>query len=159
MTANTFDLIQTIMFQYNVQHDCQQAKCVASGKQAIIQERVQGEVSKPRCFIKHKPLDCFLINTHAFHNAHLIRAAVPQKQTLSPDYKPRDIVYLNASNIQTNQPSRKLSHRRLGPFPIIKKVRNSAYRLQLPVLCCWHLGRLYPWVCSLETEFASGHST
>jgi hypothetical protein len=66
MMANTFDLIQTIMFQYNVQHDCWQAKCVASGKQAVIQEHVQSEVSESSCFIKHKPLDRFLINTHAF---------------------------------------------------------------------------------------------
>jgi hypothetical protein len=46
--------------------------------------------------------------------------------------KPGDKVYLNASNIQTNQPSRKLSHCRLGPFPIVKKVGNGAYRLRLP---------------------------
>ena len=64
------------MFQYNVQHNCRQAKCVASGKQAIIQEHVQSKVRKPNCFIEHKTLDCFLINTHAFHNAHLIHAAL-----------------------------------------------------------------------------------
>jgi hypothetical protein len=52
-----------------------------------------------------------------------------QKQTPSPDYKPRDKVYLDASNIQTNLPLRKLSHQRLGFFPIIKKVRNGAYQL------------------------------
>jgi hypothetical protein len=54
------------------------------------------------------------------------------KQTPSPDYKPGDKVYLDTSNIQTNRPSRKLSHHRLGPFPIVKKVGNSAYWLQLP---------------------------
>jgi Integrase zinc binding domain/RNase H-like domain found in reverse transcriptase/Chromo (CHRromatin Organisation MOdifier) domain len=54
-----------------------------------------------------------------------------QKQTPSPDYKPRDKVYLDASNIQTNLPLRKLSHQRLGFFPIIKKVRNGAYQLWL----------------------------
>ena len=74
------------MFQYNVQHNCQQAECVASGKQAIIQECVQSEVNKPNCFIKHKPLDCFLINTHAFHNAHLICAALPQNLTIPITY-------------------------------------------------------------------------
>src|SRR5271156_2729000 len=74
------------MFQYNVQHDCRQAKCVASGKQAVIQERVQSEVSEPNVFIKHKPLDRFLINTHAFHNAHLIRAALPRDLTIPIAY-------------------------------------------------------------------------
>ena len=40
---------------------------------------------------------------------------------------------MDASDIQTNRPSRKLSHRRLGPFPIVKKVGNGAYQLQLPL--------------------------
>jgi hypothetical protein len=69
---------QTIMFQYNVQHDCRQAKCVGSGKRAVVQERVQTELSEPNSFIEHNPLDRFLINTHAFHNAHLIRAVLPR---------------------------------------------------------------------------------
>ena len=51
------------------------------------------------------------------------------RRTPAPDYKPGDKVYLDASNIQTNRPSRKLSHRRLGPFPIVKKVGNGAYLL------------------------------
>ena len=74
------------MFQYNVQHDCQQAKCSASGKRAIMQERVQTELSEPESVIEHKPLDRFLINTHAFHNAHLIRAVLPRELTIPVAY-------------------------------------------------------------------------
>jgi hypothetical protein len=55
-----------------------------------------------------------------------------QKQTPSPDYKWGNKVYLDASDIQTNRPSWKLSHQRLGPFPIVTKVGNSAYWLKLP---------------------------
>ena len=54
------------------------------------------------------------------------------KWTPSPDYRPGDKVYLDASDIQTSRPSRKLSHRRLGPFPVVKKVGNGAYQLLLP---------------------------
>ena len=54
-----------------------------------------------------------------------------QKRTPALDYQPRDKVYLDTSNIQMTRPSRKLSHQRLGPFPIVRKVRNSAYCLQL----------------------------
>ena len=50
----------------------------------------------------------------------------------APDYQPGDKVYLDASDIQTTRPSQKLSHRRLGPFPVVNKVRNNAYRLHLP---------------------------
>ena len=57
-----------------------------------------------------------------------------QRQALTPDYKLGDKVYLDASDMQTNRPSRKLSHYRLGPFSIVKKVGNGAYQLQLPLL-------------------------
>ena len=52
-----------------------------------------------------------------------------QKRTPALDYQPGDKVYLDASDIQMVRPSRKLSHQRLSPFPIIRKVRNSAYCL------------------------------
>ena len=54
------------------------------------------------------------------------------RRTPSPDYQPRDRVYLDASDIHTTQPSQKLSHRRLGPFPVIRKVGNGVYHLHLP---------------------------
>ena len=54
------------------------------------------------------------------------------RRTPAPDYQPRDRVYLDASDIHTTRPSRKLSHQRLGPFPIVNKVGNNAYRLHLP---------------------------
>ena len=47
-------------------------------------------------------------------------------------YQPRDKVYLDASDVSTTWPSRKLSHQHLGPFLIEQKVGNSAYRLRLP---------------------------
>ena len=50
-----------------------------------------------------------------------------QKRTPAPDYQPGDRVYLDASDIQMTRPSKKLSHRRLGLFCIIKKVGNGAY--------------------------------
>jgi hypothetical protein len=63
-----------------------------------------------------------------------------RKRTPAPEYAPGDKVYLDASDIQTTRPSKKLSHRRLGPFPIVKKVGNGAYRLRLPP----SMSRLHP---------------
>ena len=51
------------------------------------------------------------------------------KRTLALEYQPGDLVYLDSSDIQTTRPSQKLSHQRLGPFPIKKQVGNSAYQL------------------------------
>ena len=39
-----------------------------------------------------------------------------QRRTPAPDYKPRDKVYLDTSNIQTTRPLQKLSHWWLGPL-------------------------------------------
>ena len=53
----------------------------------------------------------------------------------APHFRPGDKVYLDARNIRTQRPSRKLDHRRLGPFPILEDPRLTtpyAYRLDLP---------------------------
>jgi hypothetical protein len=47
-------------------------------------------------------------------------------------YQLGDKVYLDASDISTTWLSRKLSHRRLGPYPIERQVSKNAYRLKLP---------------------------
>src|SRR5271155_4954666 len=53
-------------------------------------------------------------------------------RTPAPDYQLGNKVYSDASDIQTTRPSKKLSHRCLGPFKVVRKVGNSAYRLKLP---------------------------
>ena len=44
-------------------------------------------------------------------------------------YRPGDIVWLNASNIPSQRPSKKLDHKYLGPYKVIKKIGASAYQL------------------------------
>ena len=41
-----------------------------------MQERVESGLLKT--YIEHQPLERFVINTHAFHNAHLLRATLPR---------------------------------------------------------------------------------
>jgi hypothetical protein len=55
-----------------------------------------------------------------------------QRRTPAPVYQPGDKVYLDAADIHTTRPSKKLSHRRLGPFPVERRVGTNAYRLTLP---------------------------
>jgi len=45
---------------------------------------------------------------------------------------PGDMVYLDSEDIQTTRPSKKLSHRRLGPYPVERRIGRYAYRLVLP---------------------------
>jgi len=47
-------------------------------------------------------------------------------------FSPGDMVYLDSEDIQTTRPSKKLSHRRLGPYPVERRVGRYAYRLVLP---------------------------
>jgi len=50
-----------------------------------------------------------------------------RRRSLAPIFKPRDRVYLDASDIKMTCLSPKLSHRRLGPFEIERQVGLLAY--------------------------------
>jgi hypothetical protein len=54
------------------------------------------------------------------------------KRRDSIKYKPGNKVYLKVTNISMTQPSRKLSDKRYGPFVILEKIGESAYKLKLP---------------------------
>ncbi|KAJ7723604.1 hypothetical protein B0H14DRAFT_2641787 [Mycena olivaceomarginata] len=49
-------------------------QCEAMGVRPVMQERVESDNTEH--FIVHTPLDHFIINTHSFHNPHLVRATV-----------------------------------------------------------------------------------
>ena len=74
------------------------------------------------------------------------------EKDLSLDYQPRDRVYLDASDIHTTRPSRKLSHQRLGPFPVFNVVKLTLAPDD-PVLG-WHLRfPPLPEIIDREKEF------
>ena len=58
----------------------------------------------------------------------------------APVYKVGDKVWLNARNIATTRPTKKLDHKWLGPYTINKVVSRNAYGLTLPSL----FGRTHP---------------
>jgi len=55
-----------------------------------------------------------------------------RRRTPALVFNPGDKVFLDASDIRTMRPSQKLSHRRLGPFIVERRIGPTAYRLKLP---------------------------
>ncbi|MBW0564474.1 hypothetical protein O181_104189 [Austropuccinia psidii MF-1] len=49
-----------------------------------------------------------------------------------PFFNPGYMVWFSSKNIKSTRPTKKLSERWLGPFPIFKKVSTHAYHLKLP---------------------------
>jgi hypothetical protein len=53
-------------------------------------------------------------------------------QNREPDFQEGDKVYLSTDNLITDEGSKKLSDLQTGPFTILKKVGDRAYKLLLP---------------------------
>jgi hypothetical protein len=69
------------------------------------------------------------------------------------EFQPGDKVWLLTPNIKTDRPSKKLDWKRLGPFPIAKRIGSQAYRLQLPpsmkIHPTFHVSLLEPYKSSM----------
>ena len=96
-------------FLYNVQHDCLLANCTDSGQKPLMQERVESGLSKT-C-VEHKPINRFVINTHAFHNAHLLRATLPRSLVAPiPLFQNREEKHCEiAESLRSTQESKRLA--------------------------------------------------
>jgi hypothetical protein len=67
----------------------------------------------------------------------LKRAAKEMKKFYDRKRKPEefsvgDQVWLEATNLTTDRPKKKLDHKRQGPFKIVQKISNVVYKLELP---------------------------
>jgi transposase InsO family protein len=58
----------------------------------------------------------------------------------APTFDPGDMVFVDASDIRTTRPSKKLDHLRYGPYKVLAKVGPAAYKLKLP----YSMRRLHP---------------
>ena len=94
---------------YNVQHDCYLAKCIASGVHPLMQERIESGLVET--IIEHRSIDRFVINTHAFHNAHLLRATLPRSLIApSPLFPDRQAKHADmARSLRTRQEVKQAS--------------------------------------------------
>ena len=73
------------------------------------------------------------------------------KQTLAPNFKVGDQIYVKAKYFQSTRPSKKLSEKNLGPYPIIAQAGTHSFMLRLPdsmklVHPVFHVSQLEPIV-------------
>lgn len=61
-----------------------------------------------------------------------VKKAHDRRAKKSTSHAEGDLVYLEATNLHSDRPSKKLDDKRYGPFPVKKKVGESAYELKLP---------------------------
>jgi hypothetical protein len=61
-----------------------------------------------------------------------IRYYYDLRRQKASDFKKRKKVYLLQRHIKTKRSSKKLDHKKLGPFKILKKIGTLNYKLQLP---------------------------
>ncbi|KAJ7314778.1 hypothetical protein DFH08DRAFT_636034, partial [Mycena albidolilacea] len=68
---------QDIKLQYNIQHErhALDVLCKATSEHPRMQEWVDSGITEK--FIVHKPVEHFILNTHRFHNTHLVRQVPP----------------------------------------------------------------------------------
>ena len=71
-------------------------------------------------------------------NSALVKSAATMKRfydrshSMSPNYQPGDSIWLEATNLKTLRPCKKLDDRRFGPFKVLQCVGQQAFRLALP---------------------------
>ncbi|EKM48227.1 uncharacterized protein PHACADRAFT_55070, partial [Phanerochaete carnosa HHB-10118-sp] len=70
-----------VEFAFNAQHDCPSTGCAISGTRMAVQECEASGKEEGYMEHKHSLADRFIVNTHSFHNAHLLHSALPRYLT------------------------------------------------------------------------------
>lgn len=78
-------------------------------------------------------------STQLTKTAEYMKTQYDKKTRDSPEFRPGDKVWLESTNIRTKRTTKKLDDKRFGPFPIVEKVGQAAYKLELP-----HTWRQHP---------------
>ena len=72
------------------------------------------------------------LRSEILHAQHVYQEGADDRRTPAPKFEVGERVWLKAQNIRTERPSRKLDHRRLGPFKITRVISPHACELELP---------------------------
>jgi len=62
----------------------------------------------------------------------IIKRKFDKKKRSKQKYRAEKLVWVDGSNLSDSCPSKKLSFKRARPFPIVRKVNELLYKLQIP---------------------------
>jgi hypothetical protein len=79
LKTRAYRYIQDILFKFNAQHDCRHFSCPLVNVAGPNQERQASKLT--RKLTAHSEDSRFLLNTHALHNANLVRETLPRHMT------------------------------------------------------------------------------
>ena len=87
------------------------------------------------------------------HSNNYMAKYYNQHHQIAPEFSSGDKVWLLKRNIKTTCPSNKLDFKKIGPYEIIEKHRNSSYLLKLPLSLkqlhpVFHISLLKPYITS-----------
>ena len=80
---------------------------------------------------KMKEIREFLREEMALAQAEMEEQA-NRHRTPAPRYEVGDKVWLSTANIRTQRPSKKLDHKQIGPYEILRKLGPTSYGLKVP---------------------------
>ncbi|PPQ81108.1 hypothetical protein CVT24_008812 [Panaeolus cyanescens] len=79
----------------------------------------------------------------------------------APDYQKGDLVFIDASNITSSKPSKKLDWKRLGPFEILERIGSSAFKIDIPddlqIHNVFNVAKLSPFITPMFASQRSSH--
>jgi hypothetical protein len=134
---NWVDLLPIAEFEYNNSpHSATQVSPFFANYGFNPRATVSANISVPDPAAHNFAQD--LTNLHQYCKQEILAAQAQyqgpgdQRRQPPPALKVGQLVWLNAKNITTKRPSKKLDHKRLRLFPIEKIISSHAFRLKLP---------------------------
>src|ERR1700694_3651179 len=104
----------------------------------------------------------WMVNVHEDVRKHLeksgerIKKFADNRRADAPTYEEGQLVMLNARNIKTKRPAKKLDRKMLGPFKIQKVISPTAVRLSLPstwrIHNSFHVSLIEPYRAGIQVQ-------
>ena len=105
---------------------------------AIVNRIAQTNVPEADEFVQHIQQIHKEIQSALRLSQETVKSYYDRKHEKEPEINEGDYVWLNAQNIRTTAPSKKLADKQLGPYKVLRKHSSLNYELELPATMRLH---------------------